>query len=320
MKNTCRTRVIADRFGKNRVTGKGNLAFSSLNLPSIAIDSTSIEDFKERVSKYMDIAKDSLLFRYRLLCKNPSKAFDFVLREGIWEGGSELAPNESPKELFKHGSLSIGFVGLAEALKQLTGFHHGESKESQEVGLSIISYMREICDRFSEECDLNFSLFATPAESLAGAMGRHNQKKYGVIEGVTDREYITNSTHVPVYYDISIKDKIDIEAPYHELCNAGHIGYIELDGNARNNLDAFEKIVKYALEKDMTYFSVNHPVDFCPECKYEGIIGTECPNCHKTEDEVNFMRWRRLTGYLTGTLDRFNAGKKAEEKDRVKHG
>lgn len=316
----CRTRVIADRFGKNRVTGKGNLAFSSLNLPLIALESVNMNDFMENVAHYMDIARDSLLFRYRLICKNPAKAFDFIMREGVWEGGETLNQLESAEELFKHGSLSIGFVGLAEALKYLTEFHHGESKESQKLGLELISYMRSITDKYSEEHNLNFSLFATPAESLAGGFGRHNQKKHGIIEGVTDREYITNSSHVPVYYPISIKDKIDIEAPYHELCNAGHIGYIELDGNARNNLDAFESVVKYALEKDMTYFSVNHPVDFCPNCKYEGIIGDECPNCHTTEDETHFMRWRRLTGYLTGTLDRFNGGKRAEEKDRVKHG
>lgn len=316
----CRTRVIADRFGKDRVTGKGNLAFSSLNLPSIALDSKSLDDFKVNIEKYMDIARDSLLFRYRLICKNPSKAFDFIMREGIWEGGEQLSDNESAENLFKHGSLSIGFVGLAEALKYLTGKHHGESIESQVIGLELISFMRSVCDKYSEDNNLNFSLFATPAESLAGGFGRHNTKKYGVIEGVTDREYITNSTHVPVYYPISIKDKIDIESPYHELCNAGHIGYIELDGNARNNLDAFESIVKYALEKNMTYFSVNHPVDFCPNCKYEGIIGDECPNCHTTDEETHFMRWRRLTGYLTGTLDRFNGGKRAEEKDRVKHG
>lgn len=315
----CRTRVIADRFGKNRVTGKGNLAFTSLNLPSIALESDSLEEFKTNIEKYMDIAKDSLLFRYRLICKNPSKAFDFIMREGIWENGELLNPNESAEELFKHGSLSIGFVGLAEALKALIGEHHGESKEAQSIGVDVIKFMRSLTDKYSDDYNLNFSLFATPAESLAGSLGRHNQKKYGILEGITDREYITNSSHVPVYYNISVKDKIDIEAPYHELCNAGHIGYIELDGNARNNLDAFENIVKYALEKNMTYFSINHPVDFCPNCKYEGIIGKECPNCHTTEEETNFMRWRRLTGYLTGTLDRFNAGKKAEEKDRVKH-
>lgn len=315
----CRTRVIADRFGKNRVTGKGNIAFTSLNLPLIAIESVCLDDFIEQLTQYMEIAKDSLLFRYRLVCKNPSKAFDFIMREGIWEGGEGLQPNESAEDLFKHGSLSIGFVGLAEALKYLTGNHHGESKEAQELGIEIVKHMRSLTDKFSDDYNLNFSLFATPAESLAGSLGRHNQKKHGIIDGVTDREYLTNSSHVPVYYPISVKDKIDIEAPYHELCNAGHIGYIELDGNARNNLDAFEKIVKYALEKDMTYFSINHPVDFCPNCKYEGIIGKECPNCHTTEEETNFMRWRRLTGYLTGTLDRFNAGKKAEEKDRVKH-
>ena len=223
-------------------------------------------------------------------------------------------------EVLKHGTLSIGFIGLAEALKALRGAHHGESEESQNLGLEIIGFMRKYVDKLSEERKLNYTLLATPAEGLSGRFVRLDREKFGVIPGVTDREYYTNSFHVPVYYPCSAFHKISVEAPYHELTNAGHISYVEMDGDPLQNLDAFEKIVRFMHDKGIGYGSINHPVDRDPVCGYNGIIGDECPNCHRREDGRPFERIRRITGYLVGTLDRFNNAKRAEEHDRVKHG
>jgi ribonucleoside-triphosphate reductase len=214
----------------------------------------------------------------------------------------------------------VGFIGLAECLKSLTGKHHGESAEAQNLGLEIIGYMRKRCDEATAKYKLNFSLLATPAEGLSGRFVRLDKEKYGIIEGVTDREYYTNSFHVPVYYNISALDKIKIEAPYHALTNAGHITYVELDGDTTNNLEAFEKIVRAMKELGVGYGSFNHPVDSDPICGYTGIINDECPKCGRhEEDSIPFDRIRRITGYLVGTLDRFNDAKRAEERDRVKH-
>ena len=223
--------------------------------------------------------------------------------------------------MLKHGTLTLGFIGLAECLKCLIGKHHGESAEAQNLGLEIVGYMRSRMDQETKKSGLNFSLIATPAEGLSGRFVKIDRKKYGVIPGVTDREYYTNSFHIPVYFPISAFDKIRLEAPYHNLTNGGHISYVEMDGDPTQNLEAFEQVIRCMKESGIGYGSINHPVDRDPVCGYTGIIGDECPNCHRTEaDGPAFERIRRITGYLVGTLDRFNNAKRAEVEDRVKHG
>lgn len=215
----------------------------------------------------------------------------------------------------------MGFIGLAETLKALIGVHHGESEIAQNLGIDIISHMRNRMDEHSKNTGMNFTLLATPAEGLSGRFIRMDRARFGVIEGVTDKEYYTNSFHIPVYYPISAYKKIQLEAPYHTLTNAGHITYVELDGDPSTNLDAFEKIIRYMKSQNIGYGSINHPIDRDPICGYNGIIGDTCPKCGRKEDdgEVGFQRIRRITGYLVGTLDRFNNAKRAEVQDRVKH-
>jgi len=241
--------------------------------------------------------------------------------QGVWLDSEKLKWDDEVREVLKHGTLSVGFIGLAETLKCLIGVHHGESEEAQRLGIEIISHMRARMDAEAAKRKLNFSLLATPAEGLSGRFVRIDRKKYGVIEGVTDRDYYTNSFHVPVYYPISAYDKIRIEAPYHALTNAGHITYIEMDGDPTQNLDAFEKVVRMMQKMGIGYGAINHPVDRDPLCGFTGIIGDHCPHCGRAEDEgdLGFERIRRITGYLVGTLERFNDGKRAEERDRVKH-
>ncbi|MDO4177074.1 MAG: anaerobic ribonucleoside-triphosphate reductase, partial [Bacillota bacterium] len=232
-----------------------------------------------------------------------------------------LKEDDTVGEVLKHGTLSVGFIGLAECLKALIGAHHGESDAAQTLGLEIIGFMRKKLDDQSKKTGFNYTLLATPAEGLSGRFVRIDRAKYGVIEGVTDREYYTNSFHVPVYYNINAFDKIKREAPYHTLTNAGHISYIELDGDPTKNLDAFEQVVRCMKESGVGYGSINHPVDRDPVCGFTGIIDNECPCCGRVEDDgdVGFERIRRITGYLVGTMDHWNDAKTAEEKDRVKH-
>lgn len=325
----CRTRTITDRFGYNHLSGKGNLSFNTINLVKLGIDfgicqgertEADIDGFYQKLDEMLAVSLDGLLHRFDLQGNQPAKASDFMMREGVWENGEKLKPHEKVRDLLKHGSLSIGFIGLAECLKALLGEHHGESEAAWKLGYEIINHMRAYCDQQADIHDLNISLFATPAEGLSGKFTKIDRKHYGVIEGITDREYYTNSFHVPVYYPIAAYKKIDLEAPFQELCNAGSISYIELDGNARENQQAFKKVVQYALHKNISYFSINHPVDGCPICKFEGIIGDACPNCNASESEVVFNRLRRVTGYLTGNYtERFNEAKQAEVRDRVKH-
>ena len=242
--------------------------------------------------------------------------------QGIWRGSDSLEPEDNLKEVIKQGTLTVGFIGLAECLIGLTGKHHGESEESQKLGLEIISHMRKRMDEACDKYKLNFSLIATPAEGLSGRFTELDKKIYGVIEGITDKEYYTNSFHVPVYYNISAYDKIKKEAPYHSLTNGGHITYVELDGDTSNNLEAFETIIRAMKDLGIGYGSVNHPVDRDPVCGYSGVIqGNICPRCNRDENDSNikFERIRRITGYLVGTVDRFNDAKKAEVNDRVKH-
>jgi ribonucleoside-triphosphate reductase len=262
---------------------------------------------------------DQLLARFKVQSARRVYNFPFLMGQGNWIDSEKLNWNDTVGEVLKHGSLSVGFIGLAETLKMLTGYHHGESIEAQKLGLEIIGYMRKMCDDKAAETGLNFTLLATPAEGLSGRFVRMDRAKYGVIEGVTDRDYYTNSFHVPVHYHIGAADKIRTEAPYHALTNAGHITYVELDGDTTKNLEAFEKIVRLMKESGIGYGSINHPVDRDPVCGYNGIIGDTCPNCGRTEDNTRFERIRRITGYLVGTVDRWNDAKRKEEHDRVKH-
>ena len=319
----CRTRVMGNVYDPDREIAprRGNLSFTSINLPRIAIKAKGdVQWFFEELERKMALVTEQLDERLAIISKKKVKNFPFLMGEGVWLDSEKLDWEDEVGEVLKHGTLSIGFIGLAEALKALRGAHHGESEESQNLGLEIIGFMRKYVDKLSEERKLNYTLLATPAEGLSGRFVRIDREKFGVIPGVTDREYYTNSFHVPVYYPCSAFHKISVEAPYHELTNAGHISYVELDGDPLQNLDAFEKIVRFMHDKGIGYGSINHPVDRDPVCGYNGIIGDECPNCHRREDGRPFERIRRITGYLVGTLDRFNNAKRAEERDRVKHG
>jgi anaerobic ribonucleoside-triphosphate reductase len=320
----CRTRVLANVHDPERqvTCGRGNLSFTSINLPRLGIEAKGdIGKFYEMLDEKIELVVRQLLHRFKIQSRKKGKNYPFLMGQGIWIDSDDLTENDSVGEVLKHGTLSIGFIGLAETLKALTGKHHGESEESRKLGLEIITRMRKKTDWFSQEYKLNFTLLATPAEGLSGRFVAIDRKKYGVIEGVTDRDYYTNSFHVPVYYETSAYNKIDIEAPYHSLTNAGHISYVELDGDVTKNIKAFEKIIRLMKEKGMGYGSINHPVDRDPVCGYCGVIGKTCPGCNRTEDDgVKFERIRRITGYLVGTTDRFNNAKQKEERDRVKHG
>lgn len=321
----CRTRVVGNVHDKSReiVTGRGNLSFTSINLPRLAIEAHhDLDKFFASLDKMMDLTIEQLMHRFEIQCKKKVRNYPFLMGQGIWIDSEKLSPDDTVGEVLKHGTLSVGFIGLAETLKALIGKHHGESEEARKLGLEIVGRMRKRLDEESEKTKLNFSLLATPAEGLSGRFVKMDAKRYGKIEGVTDREYYTNSFHIPVYYPISAFEKIKIEAPYHALTNAGHISYVELDGDPMNNLSAFEKVVRCMKESGIGYGSINHPVDRDPVCGYTGIIGETCPMCGRKEgsDGIGFERIRRITGYLVGTLDRFNNAKLAEVKDRVKHG
>jgi len=320
----CRTRVIANVYDNERqiVTGRGNLSFTSINLPRIAIKSNgSIEWFFEELERKLKLVSDQLYDRYKIQAKKKVRNFPFLMGQGIWLDSDKLGLDDEVGEALKHGTLSIGFIGLAEALVALVGSHHGESKEAENLGLEIVGFMRDYIDRLCAETHMNYTLLATPAEGLAGRFIVLDQKKFGEIKGVTDREYYTNGFHIPVYYPISAFEKIRIEAPYHALTNAGHITYVELDGDPTRNVDAFEKIIRAMKEAGVGYGSINHPVDRDPICGFNGLIDDVCPGCGRREDEgdMGFERIRRITGYLVGTLDRFNDAKRAEVRDRVKH-
>jgi ribonucleoside-triphosphate reductase (formate) len=324
----CRTRVIGNVVdpAKQIIPGRGNLSFTSINLPRIGIKNglpnnkkANMEVFYQELSDLMDLVKNQLLERFEIQCSKRMKNFPFLLGSGVWIDSDKLKPGDKLKKILKHGTLTIGFIGLAECLKALIGEHHGESKKAQELGIKIIEFMRKKCDEYAEEYKLNFSLIATPAEGLSGRFTSIDKSIYGIIEGVTDREYYTNSFHVPVYYDISIANKIKIEAPYHVFSNAGHITYVELDGDVTDNIEAFEKVIRTMKESGIGYGAINHPVDKDPVCGFNGVIGDVCPGCGRREDDIKFERIRRITGYLVGTVDRFNDSKRAEEKDRVKH-
>lgn len=320
----CRTRVMGNVYDRDREIsyGRGNLSFTSINLPRIAIKSNgNLEWFFEELQRKMDLCAGQMLDRYAIQAAKKVKNFPFLMGQGVWIDSEKLGMEDTVGEILKHGTLSIGFIGLAETLVALIGKHHGQSEEAQNLGLEIVHFMRDYVDNKSKETGMNFTLLATPAEGLSGRFVRMDKKKFGEIAGVTDREYYTNSFHVPVYYNIGAFDKIKKEAPYHALTNAGHISYVELDGDTANNVEAFESVIRAMKEAGVGYGSVNHPVDRDPECGYCGIINDECPRCGRkeSEDGTGFERIRRITGYLVGTVDRFNNAKRAEEKDRVKH-
>lgn len=326
----CRTRVLTNVNGKATPVGRGNNSFTTINLPRLGIKHGMVgvkgyfdrEAFFEELDEQLESVLAQLLERGAIQSARRVKNFPFLMGQGVWMGSDELDWNDTLESVVKHGTYSIGFIGLAECLIALIGKHHGESDEAQQLGLDIIGYMRKKCDAATQKYRLNFSVIATPAEGLSGRFTKIDRKKFGVIEGVTDREYYTNSNHIPVYYPISAYDKVVREAPYHELTNAGHIAYIELDGDPIHNLEAFESVVRLMKESGVGYGSINHPVDRDSLCGYSGVIDTNiCPKCGRNEDtsDIKFDRIRRITGYLVGTLDRFNDGKASEEKDRVKH-
>ena len=319
----CRTRVMGNNYDPENeiVTGRGNLSFTSINLPRLAIKADhNVGLFFDMLEEMIDLTIDQLMHRFQIQCQKKVRNYPFLMGQGVWIGSEGLDADDTVGEILKHGTLSVGFIGLAEALTALIGSHHGETEEARELGMEIITAMRERMDLEAKRTGLNFSLLATPAEGLSGRFVRMDKEKYGVIPGVTDRDYYTNSFHVPVHYSISAVDKIRIEAPYHELTNGGHISYIEMDGDPLQNLAAFEKVVRYMKECGIGYGSINHPVDRDPCCGFTGIIGDTCPKCGRTEDNGSFERIRRITGYLVGTLDRFNNAKRAEERNRLKHG
>ena len=327
----CRTRVFGSIFPESDgiVTGRGNCSFTTINLVRLGIKhgialgerkEADWSGFYKDLDSLMDAVKDQLIERYDFQANQHVRNFPFLMGQGNWFGSEKLGMNDKLREVIKHGTLSIGFIGLAETLVAMTGKHHGESEECQELGLDIITHMRERCDMYMKKYHMNFSLLATPAEGLAGRFTKIDRREYGVIDGVTDRDFYTNSFHVPVYYPISAFDKIKKEAPYHALCNAGHISYIELDGDPSDNIEAFEAVIRQMHDAGIGYGSVNHPVDRDPICGFAGIIkGERCPSCGRLEDDVLFERLRRITGYLVGSLERWNDGKKAEESSRVKH-
>ncbi len=317
----CRTRVIGNVHDPSReiVTGRGNLSFTSINLPRIAIRSHGdVDFFFEDLDHKLDLVVDQLLARFAIQAEKRVRNYPFLMGEGIWLDSDKLGPDDKVGEVLKHGTLTVGFIGLAECLKALVGKHHGEGWDAQNLGLEIVKHMRDRMDEESRKHKLNFSLIATPAEGLSGRFVRIDREKYGILEGVTDRDYYTNSFHIPVYYPISAFEKIRLEAPYHELTNGGHISYIELDGDPTQNLEAFEQVVRYMKECGIGYGSINHPVDRDPVCGYTGIIGDVCPRCGRREGEgVSIAKLRKLGLYKNlnaGTIGYH--GDPFEEKER----
>lgn len=284
----CRTRVIGNTYDPNRqvTCGRGNLSFTSINLPRIGIEANGdIKKFYQILDKRINLCVEQLLHRFKIQCSKKAYNYPFLMGQGVWIDSEKLDRTDSVADLLAHGTLSIGFIGLAETLVALTGKHHGESSKSYQLGLEIITHMRKQMDDKSTELGLNFTLLATPAEGLSGSFVRIDKKKYGIIPGVTDRDYYTNSFHVPVYYNVSAFEKIRIEAPFHALTNAGHISYVELDGDVCKNIDAFESVIRFMKECGIGYGSVNHPVDRDPVCGYNGIINDICPQCGRRAGE-----------------------------------
>ncbi len=319
----CRTRVFENRFGPKTSIGRGNISFSTINIVRLAIECMKIEDQQERIKEFfrrldnvLEITARQLDDRFNFQKTAMAKQFPLLMTQ-LWNGSENLKPNETIESVINQGTLGIGFIGLAECLIALTGKHHGESQESQELGLKIIGHMRERVNEFSEQYKHNYSVLATPAEGLAGKFTRRDRKDFGEIPGVTDKIYYTNSNHVPVYYKCSPKHKAEVEAPYHEITRGGHIFYVEIDGDATHNPQAIMDIVDLMHKYNIGYGSVNHNRNRCMDCGYEDATEDlhECPECHGH----NIDKLQRITGYLVGTTDRWNSGKLAELRDRVVH-
>ena len=294
----CRTRVLGNVHDPSKAVtcGRGNLSFTSINLPRLGIEAKGdVKRFYELLDDRIDLVIRQLLHRFKIQCTKRVRNYPFLMGQGIWIDSENLDIDDSVAEVLKNGTLSVGFIGLAETLKALIGKHHGESEEAQKLGLEIIGHMRQRMDEESQKTGLNFTLLATPAEGLSGRFVAIDKKIYGEIPGVTDREYYTNSFHIPVYYPIKAFRKIALEAPYHALTNAGHISYVELDGDTCKNLEAFETIIRYMKEQGIGYGSINHPVDRDPVCGYTGVIGEVCPRCGRREGEsVSVEKLREL--------------------------
>ena len=319
----CRTRVMGNVHDPERevTCGRGNLSFTSINLPRLALLAKGdLDAFYRELDSLTELVIRQLLHRFKIQCAKKGRNYPFLMGQRVWIDSEKIGPDDEIAEVLKHGTLSMGFIGLAECLQALIGKHHGESEEAQALGLAIVGHMRRRMDEEAKRTGLNFSLLATPAEGLSGRFVRLDRKRFGELPGITDRDYYTNSFHVPVYCPITAAKKIRLEAPYHALTNAGHISYIEMDGDPSKNVQAFEAIVRYMHDAGIGYGSVNHPVDRDPVCGYNGIIDNICPRCGRKENGRPFERIRRITGYLVGTIDRWNNAKRAEEHDRVKHG
>lgn len=292
----CRTRVIGNNYDKSReiVTGRGNLSFTTINLPRLGIEANhDIDKFFKSLDRMMEMVFEQLLQRFKIQCRKFVRNYPFLMGQGVWIDSEKLSENDNIGEILKHGSLSTGFIGLAECLVSLIGVHHGESEDAQKLGLEIITHMREKTESQSAKTGLNFTLLATPAEGLSGRFIAIDKRRYGEIPGITDKDYYTNSFHVPVYYPITAFKKIRIEAPYHALTNGGHISYVELDGDPLKNLDAFEQVVRFMKEQGIGYGAINHPIDRDPCCGFTGIIDDECPMCHRRADEIQLDRIER---------------------------
>jgi len=312
----CRTRVMGNINGPEVTDGRGNLSYTSINLPRLGIRAgRDMALFWKYLDETMDFAVKQLMTRYDLQKNMRGKDFPFLMGQHLYINSEDIGPGDTIEKAIKHGTLTIGFIGLAECLVALTGQHHGESQASQALGISIVSHMRRRCDEASKNHSLNYSLLATPAEQLSGKFTKLDVERFGKLEGVTDKAWYTNSFHVPVEFDITALDKIAIEGPYHKYCNAGHISYVELESAPGNNIEAYERLIRAMAEADMGYGAVNFPVDICRECGTSGLLNeATCTNCGSD----NISRVRRITGYLS-TLDRFNDFKRAEEMNRHKH-
>ena len=319
----CRTRVFENRFGPKTSIGRGNLSFSTINLVRMALECRSIDDKEQRIGQFfakldhmLEVTAKQLDDRFEFQKKALAKQFPLLMKS-LWIGGDKLRPDDTVQSVINQGTLGIGFIGLAECLVALIGKHHGESDEAQQLGLRIITYMRDRINDFCERYHHNYSVLATPAEGLAGRFTKRDRKDFGSIPGITDRDYYTNSNHVPVYYKCSARHKAEIEAPYHDLTRGGHIFYVEIDGDATHNPQVIMSVVDMMDRLNMGYGSVNHNRNRCMDCGYENAAPNlkECPRCHST----NIDRLQRITGYLVGTTDRWNSGKLAELNDRVTH-
>ena len=330
----CRTRVFENLNGEKTSLGRGNLSFTTMNLPRLAIEArikaesisgstlpVAIEQsaksfFIQSVDEMSRLIAEQLYSRYQYQRTALARQFPFMMSNNVWKGGSSLSPNDEVGDVLKQGTLGIGFIGGHNAMVALYGEGHGHNHKAWSTLYEAIEVMNKVADEYKEKYHLNYSVLATPAEGLSGRFTRMDKRKYGIIPGVTDRDYYVNSFHVDVKEPISITEKIKCEAPFHALTRGGHITYVELDGEAQKNIKAIVKIVKVMHDEGIGYGSINHPIDTCHNCGYKGVIYDKCPICNSE----NIMRMRRITGYLTGDLNSWNSAKRAEEKDRIKHG